>query len=95
MSKLKLSLILSCSISTPVLILADKALADSFTISPGTTVNLTMSLTTGEFGTVEEGGVIASPTGNGIEGIADGVIVNNAGSVTGGDFFFRALCIGQ
>jgi uncharacterized protein with beta-barrel porin domain len=95
MSKLKLGLILSCSISTPVLILADKALADSFTISPGTTVNLTMSLITGEFGTVEEGGVIASTTGNGIEGTADGVIVNNAGSVTGGDFFSGLYVLGN
>ena len=86
MKLLKRSLILSCGVSASALVLAINAGADSFTIVNGQTVTTTQTLdTTGNVGTVEEGGVIDVLTGNGIEGTANGVTVNNAGSVTGGD----------
>ena len=86
MKLLKRSLILSCGVSASALVLAINAGADSFTIVNGQTVTTTQTLdTTGNVGTVEEGGVIDVLTGNGIEGTANGVTVNNAGSVTSGD----------
>ena len=86
MKLLKRSLILSCGVSASALVLAINAGADSFTIVNGQTVTTTQILdTTGNVGTVEEGGVIDVLTGNGIEGTANGVTVNNAGSVTSGD----------
>ncbi|WP_395663480.1 autotransporter domain-containing protein [Aestuariivirga sp.] len=82
----KRSIILSCVVSAYALVLAINAGADSFTIVNGQTVTTTQTLsTTGNIGTVENGGVIDVTNGNGIEGTANGVTVNNAGSVTSGD----------
>ena len=88
MKLLKRSLILSCGVSASALVLAINAGADSFTIVNGQTVTTTQTLdTTGNVGTVENGGVIHVTNGNGIEGTANGVTVNNAGSVTSGDSY--------
>lgn len=67
--------------------MAHHALAASFTVVNSQTVNATQVLdTAGDVGTVEQGGTINVMVGSGIEGAADGVTVNNAGSVTGGTF---------
>jgi hypothetical protein len=82
MDLFKRIIILSCVVSAYALVLPINAGADSFTIVNGQTVTTTQTLdTTGNIGTVEEGGVIRVGTGNGIDGIANGVTVNNAGSV--------------
>ena len=87
MNLTKHSLVLFCGLSASGMGVAAKADADSFTItpSPPAAITTTLSLGAGDVGTVEQGGVIDVITGNGIEGTADGVTVNNAGSVTSGD----------
>jgi uncharacterized protein with beta-barrel porin domain len=88
MNLTKHSLILFCGLSASGMGLAAKAEADSFTITPSPPAAITtttLSLGAGDVGTVEQGGVIDVINGNGIEGTADGVTVNNAGSVTSGD----------
>ena len=83
MKLLKRSLVLSCGVSASALVLAINAGANDFTITTADSpVNVTQTLTTGEVGTVETGGVINVTSGKGIEATADGVTVNNAGSVT-------------
>jgi hypothetical protein len=85
MKLLKRSLILSCGVSASALVLAINAGADSFTIVNGQTVTTTQFLdTTGNVGTLEEGGVIDA-LDDGIYGYANGVTVDNAGSVTSAD----------
>jgi hypothetical protein len=84
MNRLKNSLVLSCGVFASALALAINAGATDFTVAPGTPVYVTRYLdTTGDAGTVEEGGVIDVPNGlgNGITGTTNGVTVNNAGSV--------------
>ncbi len=86
MKLLKRSLVLSCGVSASALVLAINAGANDFPITTGNSpVTVTQTLTTGEVGTVQEGGVIDVTSGNGIEATAAGVTVNNAGSVTSGD----------
>ena len=84
----KRSIILSCIVSASTLVLAINAGATDFTITPSPPAAITTTtqqLGTGDVGTVQEGGAIDVLTGNGIEGTANGVTVNNAGSVTSGD----------
>ena len=86
MKLLKRSLVLSCGVSASAIVLAINAEAASFIIVNGQTETTTQTLdTTGNIGTVEEGDAIDVASGNGIEGTAGGVTVNNAGSVASGD----------
>lgn len=88
MNLFKRSIILSCIVSASTLVLAINAGATDFTITPSPPAAITTTtqqLGTGDVGTVQEGGAIDVLTGNGIEGTANGVTVNNAGSVTSGD----------
>jgi len=89
MNLLKRSFFLSCGASASALVLAINAGATDFTVTPSPPAAITTTPqildTTGNVGTVEEGGVINVTSGNGIEATADGVTVNNAGSVTSGD----------
>jgi hypothetical protein len=70
------------------MILTSQADAYSFTITPSPPAAITTATQIldayGDVGTVEEGGVIDVTSDYGIEATADGVTVNNAGSVTGG-----------
>jgi hypothetical protein len=76
---------LSCGVAASAIMLAQAASADDFTIVAGQPVTTTTQIldTEGDVGTVEAGGVIDVPNGNGIQATADGVIVDNAGDVTG------------
>ena len=83
----KHSLVLFCGLSASGMSLAAKADAYSFTITPSPPAAITtdtLYLGAGDVVTVEQGGVIDVTSGYGIESTADGVTVNNAGSVTGG-----------
>ncbi|MGB9144069.1 MAG: autotransporter domain-containing protein [Aestuariivirga sp.] len=80
--------LLSCGVAASTLALAQAAWASDFTIVNGQTVNITQTLNiTGDVGTVEAGGTIDVPGGGAIaiEGTANGVTVDNAGMVKGGD----------
>ena len=84
----KRSLVLSCGLLASALVLAISARANDFTVTPSPPAAITTTtqqLGTGDVGTVENGGVIDVTNGSGIAGTANGVTVNNAGSVTSGD----------
>ena len=79
----KLNLSLYCGVALCALLVPEVALASSFTIVNGQTVTTTQTLsTTGDVGTVLQGGTINAPAGDGIISNANGVTINNAGSVT-------------
>ena len=82
----KLSRGLYCGVALCALLVPGVALAGGFTIVNGQTVTTTQTLnTSGDVGKVDLGGTINVPAANGINAIVDGVTVNNAGSVTGGN----------
>jgi hypothetical protein len=84
----KRSLVLSCGLLVSALVLAISARANDFTVTPSPPAAITTTtqqLGTGDVGTVENGGVVDVTNGSGIAGTANGVTVNNAGSVTSGD----------
>ena len=81
----KLSRGLYCGVALSALLIPGVAHAGNFTITNGTTVTTTQTLTTtGDVGKVDLGGTINVPAGKGIVASVDGVTVDNAGSVTAG-----------
>jgi hypothetical protein len=80
--------ILSCGVAAAAVVLAQAAIAGDFTIVNGQVVTTTQVLDTpGDVGTVEAGGTVNVPAGNGIEAGVDGVTITNAGDVTAGGIY--------
>ncbi len=89
---LRRALALSCGVAASALLPQGPAHAGSFTVANGQTVTTTQTLdTTGDVGTVEAGGtIVVSPGAHGIAVTANGVTVNNAGTVNGGFYGINA-----